>query len=89
MGPAQFCARQSRALNQSDRIAGAGRQQGGRDYSRAAMCSRCEPAEVGERGGCEAIEIKKDPWSFWTKGLNYALFCFMFREKIKIEFSRK
>ena len=40
-------------------------------------------AKVGERGGCEAIEIKKDPWSDWTKGLNYALFCFVSVENEK------
>ena len=50
------------------------------------MCSRCEPAEVGERGGCEAIEIKKDPWSGWTKGLNYALFLIMFHGNSKSNF---
>ena len=62
MGPVQWCARQSRALNQSDRIADVRRTAGGRDYSRAAMCSHCEPAEVGERGGCEGLWSKKtDP----------------------------
>ena len=86
MVPVAFCAPISRAQNQSDRIAGAGRQQGGRDYSRAAMCSRCEAAPWPKRGGCEACCNKKTDPKVCFIGTLFSLFFSRFQGNSKSNF---